>query len=459
MMRAPASVRARTTLAATAVVAVALVATGVAVVVMLRGELRGQSALEARTAARDVAGRLAGGTPVRGLDLPGDRPVRVLDDDDRVVAASRGLTAVDGRRVRIVAERPGENDEDDGEVGQKTELTTGTATVNGTTAEYRFASVEAETPDGREFTVVAGVARSAERAGAGTAARALLAGLLPLLAVVAGVTWLVTRRALRPVEGIRAELAAITASGDLARRVPVPAARDEIAGLATATNATLAALAASVARQRAFVADASHELRSPIASLRTQLEVAQAHPELLDLDGAVADVVRLQHLAADLLFLARIDAGERPAARDEPVPLAPLVRAEAARPRPGPRPVVEIAAEPSVRGDRDRLARALGNLLDNAARHARASVRVLLRVAGDRAIIEVGDDGPGIPADARDRVFERFVRLDDARARDDGGAGLGLAIARDVVAARGGTLTVGVAREGGALLTISLPRS
>lgn len=141
----------------------------------------------------------------------------------------------------------------------------------------------------------------------------MLIGLPLLLVTVSGVTYVVTRRALQPVEGIRAEMAAITASEDLSRRVPEPATHDEVARLARTTNETLAALEASVERQRAFVADASHELRSPIASLRTQLEVGAAHPELLDVEGAVEDTVRLQRLAADLLLLARLDAGERSA--------------------------------------------------------------------------------------------------------------------------------------------------
>lgn len=137
----------------------------------------------------------------------------------------------------------------------------------------------------------------------------MLIGLPLLLVTVSGVTYLVTRRALRPVEGIRAEMAAITASEDLSRRVPEAATHDEVARLARTTNETLAALESSVERQRSFVADASHELRSPIASLRTQLEVGAAHPELLDVEGAVEDTVRLQRLAADLLLLARLDAG------------------------------------------------------------------------------------------------------------------------------------------------------
>nr|WP_254716848.1 HAMP domain-containing sensor histidine kinase [Actinomadura sp. WMMB 499] len=284
----------------------------------------------------------------------------------------------------------------------------------------------------------------------------MLVGLPLLLAVVAGVTWLVTRRALHPVEAVRAELAEITVAGDLSRRVPVPEAQDEVGRLAVTTNATLAALEDSTARQRAFVADASHELRSPIASLRTQLEVAAAHPELLDLEGAVHDVVRLQHLAADLLLLARIDAGERPPAR--PVRLAELVRDELGRRTADRVPVrASVTGDPRVTGVPGRLSRVLRNLLDNAERHADRVVRLTVERDGPDAVLRVADDGPGVPAADRERVFERFVRLDDARTRDEGGAGLGLAIARDLVAAHGGTLTVRDAPEGGALFEVRLP--
>ncbi|WP_018657473.1 sensor histidine kinase [Actinomadura flavalba] len=431
------SVRARATLAATGVVAVALALAGVVTVLLLRAELRGQASLEAELEARDVAARVAAGAS--DLDLSDDVPVRVLVAG-RVVAQSEDLEAMTGL--------PEPDDED-------ASFATGTARVDGETGDYRFAAVPVRAADGRDAVVVAGVSLAAEREGARTVATALLAGLPPLLAVVAAVTWLVTRRALRPVEGIRAEMAAITASGDLARRVPVPRTRDEVRRLATTTNATLAALEEAVARQRAFVADASHELRSPIASLRTQVEVAQAHPALLDVDGLVEDVVRLQHLAADLLLLARLDAGDTtPAAR---VDLADLVREEGARPRPGPPVRVDVRAAPTVSGHAGRLTRAVGNLLDNAARHAESEILISLREQDGRAIIDVADDGPGIPPADRERVFERFVRLDDARSRDAGGAGLGLAISRDLVLASGGTLTTGAATEGGALLTITLP--
>jgi signal transduction histidine kinase len=287
-----------------------------------------------------------------------------------------------------------------------------------------------------------------------TASTVMLVGLPALLAIVAWTTWLVTRRALHPVEGIRREMAEITASTDLTRRVPEPDTHDEVARLARTTNETLAALEASVERQRRFVADASHELRSPIASLRTQLEVGAAHPELLDVEGAVEDTVRLQRLAADLLLLARLDAGERPAP-DARVDLAELAREEAAG-----RAAVTVTGEEHVEvaGSRGQLARVLANLLDNARRHARTSVTVTVRTQGGRsAVVQVADDGDGVPGAERERIFERFVRLDAARSRDEGGAGLGLAIARDVAVRHGGTLTVRDSPAGGALFELRLP--
>ncbi|MFG2682729.1 sensor histidine kinase [Streptomyces sp. NPDC048392] len=341
---------------------------------------------------------------------------------------------------------------DPGEVGERTTVSDGTATIDGDTEDYRFAAVPVETRRGDRLTVYAGAPLSAEHGAVNTALTVMLIGFPALLAVVAWVTWLVTRRALRPVEGIRREMAAITASEDLARRVPVPGTHDEVARLASTTNETLAALETSVERQRRFVADASHELRSPIASLRTQLEVAAAHPGLLGLDGAVRDTVRLQRLAADLLLLARLDAGERPA--DARVDLAALAR-EAAEGRTGVS--VRGDAAVSAAGSPGQLGRVLANLLDNAQRHARSAVEVSVRRDGDRVVVGVADDGEGVPAADREQSFERFVRLDAARSRDDGGAGLGLAIARDVAVRHGGTLTVRDAPAGGALFELRLP--
>ncbi|MFJ6572984.1 ATP-binding protein [Streptomyces sp. NPDC091292] len=475
MSRLFGSVRAKATLGATLVVAVALLAAGSAVLLALRSSLTDEASNSALSSANKVATRLATGIAYDKLDLPddSDTPVQVLDDDGRLVAASEDLERISGTGSAAVKPQPAprvtpdDDDDDDkgdddsyllepGEISDDTVFSSGSATIDGTTAEYQFARVGVNVQGKGDLTVYAGAPLSAERSAVNTALTAMLIGFPLLLAVVAGVTWLVTRRALRPVEDIRGEMAAITASQDLARRVPEPDSHDEIARLARTTNETLAALEASVERQRRFVADASHELRSPIASLRTQLEVGAAHPELLDVDGAVADTVRLQTLAADLLLLARLDAGERPG--EKRFDLAALVRAELAQ-RTGDRfPVRIVALDPAeVTGSRGQLARILGNLVDNAQRHATSAVSVEVRLRDGTAVLSVSDDGAGVPEAERDRIFERFVRLDDARTRDDGGAGLGLAIARDVATRHGGTLTAGRSGEGGARFELRLP--
>ncbi len=474
MRRLLGSVRARATLAASLVVAVALVAAGTAVLLSLRSNLIGHTGTEAEHSARTVASELALGKRADQVSLDGDDgPVQVVDENGTLLAVSEDLQRIDGTGTPDVRpQKPktsdaGDEDDDSndddsnddadalepGELDDSTTFRNGSATVDQDTADYRFAAVKVATDKHGTLTVYAGAPLSAEQGAVSTALTVMLIGFPLLLAVVAAVTWLVTRRALRPVEGIRGQMAAITASEDLARRVPVPDTHDEVARLARTTNETLAALETSVERQRRFVADASHELRSPIASLRTQLEVGAAHPELLDLAGAVEDTVRLQGLAADLLLLARLDAGEKPAggARFD---LADLAR-EKAEGRTGAH--VEAAGDVEVAGSRGQLGRLLTNLLDNAGRHARSAVRVSVRRAGEWAVVEVADDGDGVPEADRERIFERFVRLDDARSRDDGGAGLGLAIARDVAVRHGGTLTVRDAPTGGALFELRLP--
>ncbi|MFJ2092353.1 sensor histidine kinase [Streptomyces sp. NPDC087901] len=477
------SVRARAALGATVVVALALAVAGLAVLLVLRANLTDQAGLQAEVAAREVAGQLALDVPYDELKTGDeeDHPVQVTDEEGRVVAVSKDLEAISGTGTDRVTPVPqpspeggrnddGHDDDDDddgtgsadparGEVStDDPDFTNGTATVDGDRADYRFASVEATDSAGLTLTVHAGAPLAAEQRAVASVRGAMLTGLPVVLLVVAGVTWLVTRRALRPVEGIRREMAAITASEDLSRRVPEPGSHDEIARLARTTNETLTALEASVDRQRRFVADASHELRSPIASLRTQLEVGAAHPGLLDVPGAVADTVRLQALAADLLLLARLDAGERPGAAR--LDLGALVHEEVSQ-RTGDRIPVTVSVPEGggfeVTGSRGQLARVIGNLLDNAERHARSAVAVTVHGERGGVVVEVTDDGDGVPGAERERIFERFVRLDDARTRDEGGAGLGLAIARDVAVRHGGRLTVTDAGERGARFALWLP--
>lgn len=268
-----------------------------------------------------------------------------------------------------------------------------------------------------------------------------------------------TRLALRPVERIRAQAAEI-GERNLHERVPVPPTHDVVARLAVTLNETLDRLDKAADRQRGFIADAAHELRSPIASLRATLEVASEHRDRADwaevAEAAVEDTRRLQALAEDLLLVARLDAGDQ-AERVE-VDLAELVRRHVGRrlSDDGPRLEVEPVESAAVLGDPRQLDRLLRNLVDNAVRHAKLVVTVRVAVEDGRVVVQVDDDGAGIPVAARERVFERFIRLDEARSRDTGGVGLGLAIAREIAVRHGGTLTIDDSPTGGARLTLVL---
>jgi signal transduction histidine kinase len=267
-----------------------------------------------------------------------------------------------------------------------------------------------------------------------------------------------TRLALRPVERMRAQAAA-TSQRNLHERLPVPSTGDVVARLATTLNDTLARLEAAAEQQRGFVADAAHELRSPIASLRTTLEVAREHPERADWrqvnDAAVREIHRLHQLADDLLLMARLDADRSTSRR--PVDLAELVRRQLAR-RVGEGPELGFESVESaiVDGDARQLDRLVRNLIDNAMRHARTAVTVRIEEQPGYVVLRVDDDGAGIKAADRERVFERFTRLDEARSRDAGGAGLGLAIAQEIAHGHDSTLTAGEAPAGGARFTLTM---
>ncbi|AUG77103.1 hypothetical protein CFP65_2263 [Kitasatospora sp. MMS16-BH015] len=439
----PRSVRGRATLGATAVVAVALGAASVALVGLLDANLWENAESAAGQQATAVAALAAAGRfdplppPAHGADF-----YQVVGADGRVLAASPNLAG----RPALSPKRP---------VRTGTERSTWDTGLPHGEHRQRVVEVTTGTPQGL-VTVFAGTSLRDADAVDDTTTASLAVGVPLLLLTVALVTWRVTGRALGPVEAIRAEVAEIT-DRDLHRRVPVPASQDEIARLAATMNATLDRLEAAGARQRRFIADASHELRSPITVLRTQLEVALAHPdpalwtELVT--GALEDTTRLQALAADLLLLARLDAAEP--APVTPVDLTELVRelAEARRGDPHPvaattppGPPVTVLANPLWLG------RLVTNLLDNAQRYAETRVGLDLRVADGLAVLTVTDDGPGIPAADRERVFERFARLDDARSREEGGAGLGLAIARELAGCLGGRLTAEEAPRGARLV-------
>jgi signal transduction histidine kinase len=286
----------------------------------------------------------------------------------------------------------------------------------------------------------------------------------PVLVGAAGLgAWLLAGRALRPVEAIRTEVESITGS-TLDRRVPVPSSGDEVARLAATMNAMLDRLEDASNRQQRFVADASHELRSPVTAIRTELEVAQRTAGPDDWPAVAARLLgeeaRLEAVIADLLLLASLDE-VTPTPEAVTIDLTELVQEEVRRRAPDGAVAVEVDAPASVavRGNRTQLRRAVANLLDNAGWHARTSVRVAVHDRDGRARVLVDDDGPGIPTADRERVFERFTRLDEHRARDGqaGGAGLGLSLVRGIVDRHGGTARVETAPLGGARVVIDLP--
>ncbi|MFI7532686.1 sensor histidine kinase [Streptosporangium sp. NPDC049376] len=281
-----------------------------------------------------------------------------------------------------------------------------------------------------------------------TAGHVLVVGTPLLLVLLAGASWVIIGRTLRPIAALRRGADEITDTAR-SRRLPVPEARDEVHSLATTLNDMLTRLEQADARQRSLVSDAAHELRSPLASIRLQLEVALGHPEGQDwretAEGVLEDTMRLSRLAEDLLALARLDERGGPARR-EPVELEQLIQQTVERYGEAvtvrlPAPAGDSPAGAAVvTGDALDLGRVLVNLVDNALRYTSAPVVVELRVEGADAVLTVTDDGPGVPEPDRERVFDRFTRLDSARSRDEGGSGLGLAIVRETVNAHGGAV-------------------
>jgi signal transduction histidine kinase len=286
---------------------------------------------------------------------------------------------------------------------------------------------------------------------------AIGASLLITAMVTAG-TFRDLTKAMGPVNAIRRELAEITSTG-LDRRVPVPRKDEEIKLLAETANDTLDRLEGAYQQLRRFTSDASHDLRSPITAMRAQLEEALMYPQDTDwpkmTKAVLAGVDRLQAIVTDLLTLARLDA-RAPLTRSR-TDLGRLVGAELDRRTYGMEIVKDLRQNVFIDCDRLRIIRVLVNLLDNAGRHATSKITVIARADGTMATLEVLDDGAGIAPEHRERVFERFTRLEASRDRDAGGTGLGLAIAREIAEAHEGTLTIQDS-ERGACFVLRLPR-
>jgi signal transduction histidine kinase len=433
------SVRVRTTAGAVAVVGVALVVGAVVLVLVVRSTLTGNVRAAAELRAAEVAAQLsAGGTPSLAVTPPDEQLIQVLAGG-RMVAASANIAG----EPAVARLEPGQ-----------------TAEVRTPVDEDLFLAVAAaaDTPAGPRTVVVARALSDALESA--QVLTQLLALGIPLLLVLVGVTtWLVVGRALAPVAAIGREVEAISAA-ELHRRVPEPGSSDEISRLARTMNRMLARLQGAQASQRRFVSDASHELRTPTASVRQHAEVALAHPDRYTVAGLAepvhAEALRLQRLIDDLLLLARADEAGL-ALRRVPVDVDDLVLAEAGRLRSTVDVDTSGVSAGRVLGDPAGLRRMLRNLADNAARHAASAVAFGIAARDGSVVVTVDDDGPGIPAADRERVLDRFVRLADARARDEGGGGLGLAIVAELVAAHGGGVAIADAPLGGARVTVTLP--
>jgi signal transduction histidine kinase len=433
------SLRARLLLVSVVALAVGLAAGGVVLVAVLNFALLRAVNTEALDTAEGVAKLVDQNQLSQPIPVTPGMQVQVVDAQNRVVSVS----ATADRLVPILY--PGELRD----LGDRQGMVIPGDRI-GLQGQVRVVAVTAGPPTAPVHVLVA---RSTADVSQGVhLLRVTLLIAFPLLvALLAAVSWRVLGAALSPVEALRTGAEEIT-GGARPGRLPVPHSNDEIHRLAVTLNGMLHRLDAARARQRAFVADAAHELRSPLTNMRTELEVAQRLPESTDwpalADDLLTDVDRLARLVSDLLLLARADdAATRPAqTTTEEVELGQLLAEVAGR---YPAVAYQRPAAPlRTVGERDALGRVVANLLDNATRHA--ADRVVLSVAADGAYqrIEVVDDGPGIPAADRERVFHRFTRLDDARARDAGGSGLGLAIVRELVRRHGGTATLGDARPG-----------
>ena len=331
------------------------------------------------------------------------------------------------------------------------------ATVEGETSRYRVAA----TGVGEDRVLVVAYPLADVDQSLETQRLALLLGI-PLLSGVLGLLiWIVLGRALTPVETMRKEVASIEPT-DLGTRVDVPENSRELAALASTLNSMLDRLDDSVTRQNQFVSDAAHELRSPLAGVRGQLEVNVHHPDAPDRAASeeemLAEAIRMQELVDDLLLLARADSGrlERPHA---PVDLDDLVLDEARRVEHDDRLTlnVEHVSGAQVSGDATQLRRVIRNLLDNAARHAETSIEVQLKEDDMGAHLAVIDDGPGVPPSQAESVFDRFTRLDESRSRDAGGSGLGLAISREIIEHHGGAIRIDTDHAAGARFVVDLP--
>jgi signal transduction histidine kinase len=385
----------------------------------------------AYASAQAVAAMVSENTVPNPLPVSGSQVVQVVDRSGAVVSAS--ITA--DRLTPLL--RPSELAK--ALTGEQISIPGARVGLTGT---MRAIAVQAGPPSASSSIIVAVPINDVEQSQR-VLRMTLLLAYCPLVVVMALIAWRVIGSTLRPVETLRSGAARISGS-DQQERLAVPESADEIRALALTLNDMLDRLAAARGRQRAFVADAAHELRSPLTSMRTQLEVAQHLGEGGELDtDLLADVTRLSTLVEDLLLLARAGSDTNHPPVRESIDVRALLVATANR-YVGARVPVSVVEGPAVyaNANSEELRRVLANLVDNAVRHARSNVALSVHAKDRGAELTVLDDGPGIPAEERERVFERFARLDDSRDRDAGGTGLGLAIVLELLRRSHGSISL-----------------
>jgi signal transduction histidine kinase len=429
-------VRVRITIAATLAFGLAFAGASVALVHTVRNSLEARADADTGRAMQRVTAELKNGTSPHNVTMGQSEPVyyEIFTRDGQVIAgtANATLPMLLSGHSHVSTARD----------------------ANGTYYNIAWGGVRLAD----QSLTIAIATPSEVRRSVDTLARSLWIGTPFLILLVGLVVWVLVGRALRPVEALRLQVDEITGT-TMDRRVPVPRTDDEIARLARTMNGMLDRLEQASARQRAFVSDASHELRSPVSTIRAELEVASADAAHAEWPAVarrtLGETDRLSRLVDDLLALARLDEAQGPPRR-APVDLDDLVLDESARTHRVPLRTTGVSAG-RVSGDVRQLAQVVRNLVDNAQRHATSEVAVTLRSEDGELVFVVDDDGSGIPEADRQRVFDRFTRLDEARGRADGGAGLGLAVVRRVVEQHGGTVAISDSPLGGARFEVRLP--
>jgi signal transduction histidine kinase len=439
----------RSAVMSAAVVFIAVVVAGAGLVYVLYRTLLSSIDEAAAGRVRDIVAGLS-------FDRPSELDGALLTTDQRVVAVQ--IIGADNKVVGRSTSAPDSPLLPTSEFGAR--MRTGISDDASHDNDMRISGRAVTVPSGSYTVIVGGGSESAETT-VGTV-MVLMVIAAPVISVVAGaVSYRLVKRSLRSVEAIRARVAAISAS-DLTERVPVPVQNDEISALARTMNEMLERVEYGHAAQRRFVGDASHELRSPLASIISALEVAQAYPDELDDELRtgilIPEAYRMQDLVDDLLLLTRADERGLTVRNDE-VHLEELAREEALRLKRETTHKISVrrSEDATVLGDPGGLARVLRNLLDNAVQHTKSLIEIDIQRQQSAVIVAVSDDGPGIPPGDRQRAFDRFVRLDSARTREGGGSGLGLSIVAEIVTAHNGTVQISDRPGGGTRVSIRLP--